>query len=65
MSEAGGGSGGEAGFELVSRRLGALPLINHFLDRIGLDAALARWLPEPDRRFKRLPAAAVRLRSTI
>ena len=61
MSEAGGGSGGEAGFELVSRRLGALPLINHFLDRIGLDAALARWLPEPDRRFKLLPAAAIRL----
>jgi hypothetical protein len=48
-------------FELVSHRLGALPLINHFLQRIGLDAALGRWLPEPDRRFKLAPAAAIRL----
>jgi transposase len=48
-------------FGLVSHRLGALPLINHFLDRIGLDAALARWLPEPDRRFKLTPATAIRL----
>ena len=43
-------------FGLVSHRLGALPILNHFLDRIGLDAALQRWLPEPDRRFKLLPA---------
>jgi transposase len=48
-------------FGLVSQRLGALPLINHFLDRIGLDAVLARWLPEPDRRFRLTPAAAIRL----
>lgn len=48
-------------FGLVSQRLGALPLVNHFLDRIGLDAALARWLPEPDRRFKLTPATAIRL----
>ena len=48
-------------FGLVSHRLGALPILNHFLDRIGLDAALQRWLPEPDRRFKLLPAAAIRL----
>jgi transposase len=48
-------------FGLVSQRLGALPLINHFLDRIGLDALLQRWLPEPDRRFKLLPATAIRL----
>jgi len=48
-------------FGLVSHRLGALPLINHFLDRIGLDALLARWLPEPDRRFKLLPRTAIRL----
>jgi transposase len=48
-------------FGLVSYRLGALPLINHFLDRIGLDAALGRWLPEPDRRFKLAPATAIRL----
>ena len=46
---------------MVSHRLGALPTLNHFLDRIGLDAALQRWLPEPDRRFKLLPATAIRL----
>lgn len=48
-------------FGLVSYRLGALPLINHFLDRIGLDAVPARWLPEPDRRFKLSPATTIRL----
>jgi transposase len=48
-------------FGLVSHRLGALPILNHFLDRIGLDASLERWLPAPDRRFKLLPATAIRL----
>jgi len=48
-------------FGLVSHRLGALPLVNHFLDRIGLDALLARWLPRPDRRFRLEPAVAIRL----
>jgi transposase len=48
-------------FELVSHRLGALPVVNHFLDRIGLDGLLARWLPPPDRRFRLDPAVAVRL----
>jgi transposase len=48
-------------FGLVGHRLGALPLINHFLDRVGLDALLERWLPAPDRRFKLLPATAIRL----
>jgi len=48
-------------FGLVSHRLGGLPLINHFLDRIGLDEALTRWLPEPDRRFKLSPVSAIRL----
>ena len=48
-------------FGLVSHRLGGLPILNHFLDRIGLDAALGRWLSEPDRRFKLAPATAIRL----
>ncbi|MEO9220869.1 MAG: IS1634 family transposase [Mycobacteriaceae bacterium] len=48
-------------FELVSHRLGALPLLNHFLDRLGLDSALERWLPVPDRRFKLTSASAIRL----
>ena len=48
-------------FGLVSHRLGALPLINHFLGHVGLDATLGRWLPAPDRRFKLTPATAIRL----
>ena len=48
-------------FELVSHRLGALPILNHFLDRMGLDAVLARWLPAPDRRLRLDPAVAIRL----
>src|SRR5664279_2964566 len=48
-------------FELVGQRLGALPLINHFLNRIRLGEVLKRGLPEPDRRFKLAPAAAIRL----
>jgi transposase len=48
-------------FELVSHRLGALPILNHFLDRMGLDALLARWLPPPDRRFRLDPVVAIRL----
>jgi len=48
-------------FELVSHRLGALPILNHFLDRMGLDALLARWLPAPDRRFRLDPVVAIRL----
>ena len=48
-------------FDLVSYRLGALPLVNHFLDRMGLDALLARWLPAPDRRLRLDPAVAIRL----
>lgn len=48
-------------FVLASQRLGALPIINHFLDRIGLEAALGRWLGEPDPRLKLAPATAIRL----
>src|SRR4029450_4605443 len=48
-------------FELVSHRLGALPIVNPFLDRMGLYALLARWLPAPDRRFRLDPAVAIRL----
>ena len=48
-------------FELVSHRLGALPLINHFLDRIGLARLLARYLPAADARLQLAPATAIRL----
>lgn len=48
-------------FELTSQRLGALPVINAFCDRIGLDAVLGRWLGDPDPRHKLAPAVVIRL----
>jgi transposase len=48
-------------FDLVSQRLGALPLVNHFLDRAGLPALLRRYLPVDDVRLRLAPAAAVGL----
>ena len=34
--------------ELSSRAIGALPIVSHFLDRLGLEAILARYLPAGD-----------------
>lgn len=51
----------EVGFELVSRRLGALPLVNHFLARAGVPALLARYLPADDARYRLAPATAIGL----
>jgi hypothetical protein len=48
-------------FELVSHRLGALPLVNCFLGRMGPPGALARWLPARDRRLRLDPAVAIQL----
>lgn len=48
-------------FDLVSQRLGALPLVEHFLDRAGLPALLGRYLPAGDARVRLAPATAVRL----
>ena len=48
-------------FDLASQRLGALPLVNHFLDRAGLPALLGRYLPTADARVRLAPAVAVRL----
>ena len=45
-----------AALDLESRRLGPLPLINHFLERLGLEALLDRFVPTPDRR-SRMPHA--------
>ena len=45
-----------APFELETDRVGAMPIINHFLSRLGVDEALARWLPAADASV-RLPAA--------
>lgn len=51
----------DAPFELVSHRLGALPLINHFLARAGVPALLARYLPAEDARYRLAPATAIGL----
>ena len=48
-------------FDLASQRLGALPLVDHFLDRAGLPALLGRYLPAADARVRLAPAVAVRL----
>ena len=48
-------------WRLSSLTLGALPLLNHFLDRLQLDALLARYLPQPDRRLRLAPATALAL----
>jgi transposase len=52
---------------LRTQQLGPLPLINHFLDRLGLEAHLERFVPTQDRRI-RLPYAkglGVLLRSIL
>lgn len=43
-------------FELTTQRLGALPIVDHFLERIGVRGLLERHLPAGDRRVM-LPAA--------
>ena len=56
----------EAGFALHTERLGPLPLINHFIERIGLHQTLSRFVPA-DRRCTITHASAlgVLLRSII
>jgi transposase len=46
-------------FELHSERVGALPIVNWFLARIGVDEALAAHVPTDDRRLRLAPAAAL------
>ncbi len=43
-------------FDLVSERLGPLPMVNHFIDQLGLDDILEFFVPTRDRRC-RLPYA--------
>ncbi|HEX7266023.1 MAG TPA: IS1634 family transposase, partial [Streptosporangiaceae bacterium] len=59
MDAAGAANSGP--FELSSQRLGALPLVNHFLARAGLPGLLERYLPATDARVRLAPATAVRL----
>ncbi len=46
-------------FELVSRQLGPLPIINHILGRLGVARLLAAYLPADDQRLRLAPATAV------
>ena len=46
-------------FELDSRQLGPLPIINAFMDRLGLAGLLETFLPHDDARVKLAPATAV------
>ncbi len=48
-------------YQLVSRTLGGLPMVNHIRDRLGLAALLGQALGEVDGRAKLAPAAAIRL----
>jgi transposase len=46
----------EQRFELETQALGALPIVGHFVGRLGLEALLGRWLAEDDVRAL-MPAA--------
>ncbi|MGH3636923.1 MAG: IS1634 family transposase, partial [Mycobacterium sp.] len=48
-------------YGLVSAGLGALPLVKHITDRLGLPRLLESFLPAGDARVKLAPADAVRL----
>jgi transposase len=54
-------------FVLHSERLGPLPLVNHFLQRLGLPALLEKHIPTTDRRaaLSQATALGVLLRSLI
>jgi transposase len=57
----------QSGFALQTERLGPLPLVNHFLERMGLAQILERFVPTDDRRVA-LPYAKgllVLLRSIV
>ena len=44
---------------LRSRSLGALPVVQHVLDRLGLDKLIEQYVPHDDRRFRIRPATAL------
>jgi transposase len=47
------------GFSLDTEQLGALPVINHFLDRLGVTGLLEAFVPGDDARLKLAPATAL------
>jgi len=46
--------------ELSWNAVGALPIVSHFLDRLGLEALLARYLPVGDVRALMAGARTIR-----
>lgn len=48
-------------WRLQSRSLGALPVVNHFLDRLQLEALLSRYVSHRNRRLRLPPATALAL----
>jgi transposase len=48
-----------ARFELCTRQLGALPIVDWFCDRLGLDELLEAVVPHDDARLRLAPAAAI------
>ena len=48
-------------FELSSQVLGALPIVSHFLSRLGLEATLERYLPSGDVRVLMAAARTIRV----
>jgi transposase len=57
----------DSGFTLVSERMGALPLVNSFIERMDLSALMERFVPTTDRRsaLTHAQALGVLLRSII
>ena len=47
--------------ELLSQKVGPLPIVNHFLARLGLDDALESYVPQDDERLRLAPAAVLSL----
>lgn len=58
---------GDGPFELRSRTLGALPVVQHFLDCLQLDELLAHYVPSPSSRIQipHATALGVLLRNVI
>jgi Domain of unknown function (DUF4277) len=54
-------------FTLRTERLGPLPLINHFIERMGLEGLLDKYVPTADRRctLSHARALGVLLRSIL
>ena len=50
---------GAAGFELHTRHVGSLPIVNHFLARLALGDTFGRHVPGDDRRLRLAPAVAL------